>query len=274
VRVEIFSAWPAWLQALVAGLVTWGLTALGASVVFMVRAVNRKVLDALLGFAAGVMLAASVWSLLIPSMAIAAAQGVPSWMPAVVGLFLGGMALYLADAVIPHLHLGAKTSQSEGLPTPWKRSTLLFLAMTLHNIPEGLSFGVAFGAGSMQGEFAEVATYAGAIALVVGIGLQNIPEGMAIALPMRGEGMSRLKAWGYGAMSAVVEPIFAVLGALAVVSISAALPYALSFAAGAMLYVVIEELIPESQRHGNTDLATLATLFGFALMMVLDVALS
>lgn len=272
--MDTFTAWSAWLQALTAGLLTWGLTALGAALVFVVRTVNRKVLDVLLGFAAGVMLAASVWSLLIPSMEIATQQGIASWIPAVVGLFLGGMGLYLADTLIPHLHLGAKTSQTEGLPTPWKRSTLLFLAMTLHNIPEGLSFGVAFGAGSMHETFADVATLAGALALVVGIGLQNIPEGMAIALPMRGEGMSRLKAWGYGAMSAVVEPIFAVLGALAVVSISMILPYALAFAAGAMLYVVIEELIPESQRHGNTDLATLATLVGFALMMVLDVVLA
>jgi ZIP family zinc transporter len=235
--------------------------------------VNQKLLDAMMGFAAGVMIAASFWSLLAPSIDMAEAQGIPVWLPATVGFLLGGVFLRLADAVLPHLHVGAEIHEAEGLSTSWRRSTLLVLAITLHNIPEGLAVGVTFGAAAMEMEVATGATLAAAVALAVGIGLQNFPEGIAVSMPLRGEGMSRPKAFGYGQLSGVVEPISAVLGALAVTSIRPILPYALAFAAGAMIFVVVEELIPESQRHGNTDLATMSAMGGFAIMMLLDVAL-
>lgn len=261
------------LQALLAGLFTWTITACGAAVVFLTSSVNRRLLDAMMGFAAGVMIAASFWSLLAPSIEMAEAQGLPVWLPATVGFLLGGMFLRLADAVLPHLHVGAGVGEAEGVPTSWRRSTLLVLAITLHNIPEGLAVGVTFGAAAMQLDVATGATLAAAIALSVGIGLQNFPEGIAVSMPLHGDGMSRLKAFGYGQLSGVVEPISAVLGALAVISVRPVLPYALAFAAGAMIFVVIEELIPESQRHGNTDLATMSAMGGFAVMMLLDVAL-
>jgi zinc transporter, ZIP family len=268
-----FAAQSPVVQALLAGLFTWTVTACGAGVVFLTSSVNRKLLDAMMGFAAGVMIAASFWSLLAPSIDMAEAQGMPVWLPATVGFLLGGVFLRLADAVLPHLHVGAEMHEAEGVPTSWRRSTLLVLAITLHNIPEGLAVGVTFGAAAMQLEVATGATLAGAVALAVGIGLQNFPEGIAVSMPLRGEGMSRLKAFGYGQLSGVVEPISAVLGALAVISIRPLLPYALAFAAGAMIFVVVEELIPESQRHGNTDLATMSAMGGFAVMMLLDVAL-
>ncbi len=261
------------LQALLAGLFTWTITACGAAVVFLTSSVNRRLLDAMMGFAAGVMIAASFWSLLAPSIEMAEAQGLPVWLPATVGFLLGGMFLRLADAVLPHLHVGARVGEAEGVPTSWRRSTLLVLAITLHNIPEGLAVGVTFGAAAMQLDVATGATLAAAIALSIGIGLQNFPEGIAVSMPLYGDGMSRLRAFGYGQLSGVVEPISAVLGALAVISVRPILPYALAFAAGAMIFVVIEELIPESQRHGNTDLATMSAMGGFAVMMLLDVAL-
>jgi ZIP family zinc transporter len=258
------------IQAFIAGCFTWGITALGAALVFFTRTVSRRLLDALLGFAAGVMIAASFWSLLAPAVELATEQGMPGWLPATIGLLAGGLSLALLDKILPHLHPGAPDQTVEGVPTAWRRTTLLVLAITLHNIPEGLALGVAFGAAANG---IGAATTAGAIALAIGIGLQNFPEGVAVALPLRGEGISRLKSFWYGQLSAVVEPIAAVLGAAVVSVFRPLLPYALSYAAGAMLFVVIEELIPESQRNGNTDLATASALGGFAVMMILDVAL-
>ena len=257
-------------QALLATLFTWGVTALGAASVFMVRTVNQKLLDSLLGFAAGVMLAASFWSLLAPAIEMANEQNVPSWLPAVVGFLAGGICLRLIDAVLPHLHIHAPRQEAEGLKTTWKRSLLLVLAITLHNIPEGLAVGVAFGATALG---LETASFTGAVALAVGIGLQNFPEGIAVAMPLRREGLSRFKSFWYGQISGVVEPIAGVIGAWAVLAARPLLPYALSFAAGAMIFVVVEDVIPESHREGNIDLATTGLLIGFAIMMMLDVAL-
>ncbi|WP_152049842.1 ZIP family metal transporter [Tautonia marina] len=258
------------VQSLMAGGLTWGVTALGASLVLLTRSMDRRVLDAMLGFASGVMIAASVWSLLIPAIDLSRDLGGSGWGPAALGFLLGGLVLRLADQWLPHLHPGLKRDRAEGIKTHWQRSTLLVLAITLHNIPEGLAIGVAFGAtehGTIEGSLGR------AIALAIGIGLQNLPEGVAVALPLRGEGVGRFKAFWYGQLSAVVEPIAAVIGAAAVLFVRPLLPYTLAFAAGAMIYVVVEELVPESQQQGNTDLATLGTMAGFAVMMVLDVSL-
>jgi len=232
--------------------------------------VNRTLLDGMLGFAAGVMIAASYWSLLAPAIEMAEASGVPPWLPAAVGFLLGGAFLWAIDKVLPHLHLGLPTDQAEGPPTTWRRSILLVLAITMHNIPEGLAVGVAFGAAASGLPSASVA---GALALAVGIGLQNFPEGVAVAVPLRRENLSRGRAFWYGQLSGMVEPIAGVLGAAAVLLIQPILPYALAFAAGAMIYVVVEELIPESQLQSITDVATVGAMLGFAVMMTLDVAL-
>lgn len=260
-------------QSLLAGCFTWGVTALGASVVFVTRRVNRKLLDTMMGFAAGVMIAASFWSLLVPSIDMAETQGAVAWMPAAVGFLIGGLFLRIADAAIPHLHPGARRADAEGPTTSWRRATLLVLAITLHNILEGLAVGVTFGAAALPVETATGATLAAAAVLAVGIGLQNFPEGIAVAMPLRGEGVSSGRSFWYGQLSGAVEPVSAVIGAAAVLSVRSVLPYALAFAAGAMIYVVVEELIPESQRYGNTDLATLGAMGGFTVMMILDVAL-
>ena len=258
------------LQALLATLFTWFVTALGAGLVFFFRTINRKVLDAMLGFAAGVMIAASYWSLLAPAIEMAEESSGPAWIPATVGFLLGGVFLWTADKILPHLHLGFPMAEAEGLKTSWQRSVLLVLAITLHNIPEGLAVGVAFGALASD---ISAASLAGAIALALGIGIQNFPEGAAVSVPLRREGMSRLKSFWYGQLSGVVEPIAGVIGAAAVILIKPILPYALAFAAGAMIYVVVEELIPESQLDKNTDVATMGAMGGFAVMMTLDVAL-
>jgi len=259
------------MQALIATLFTWGVTALGAALVFFFKTFNQKLLDAMMGFAAGVMIAASFWSLLAPSIAMAEELGnVASWIPALVGFMTGGLFLAGVDKILPHLHPGFSNDKSEGPATKWQRSVLLVLAITLHNIPEGLAIGVAFGAVSMG---LPSASLGAAIALAIGIGLQNFPEGTAVSVPLRREGMSRGKAFLYGQASGVVEPFAAVLGAILVLSIQAILPYALAFAAGAMIFVVIEELIPSAQLEGNTDLVTIAALIGFSTMMTLDVAL-
>ena len=266
------------VQALLATLFTWGVTALGAAAVFVTREVNKKLLQGMLGFAAGVMIAASFWSLLAPAIEMAEESGVPSWLPAVVGFLAGGAFLYAVDRSLPHLHLGLSLDETEGIKTSWQRSVLLVLAITLHNIHEGLAVGVAFGAVAAG---LPSATHAGAIALAIGIGLQNFPEGIAVAVPLRGEGLSRGRAFFLGQLSGVVEPIAGVLGAAAVLLMRPILPYALAFAAGAMIYVVVEELIPESQREdkdsplsgSRTDIATLGAMGGFAVMMLLDVAL-
>lgn len=261
------------MQAFIAGLFTWSITALGAGLVVFARTVNQRLLDGMLGFAAGVMLAASYWSLLAPSIALSEHTGMPAWFPAALGLILGGGFLWVADKIIPHVHLFKSSSEAEGISTEWHKTTLLVLAITLHNIPEGLAVGVAFGAVAAGLDMAGSITLAGAAALAIGIGIQNFPEGVAVAMPIRARGASRLKSFWYGQLSAIVEPVAAVLGAAAVLQFRPILPYALAFAAGAMIFVVIEELVPESHSHGNTDLATLSALFGFLVMMTLDVAL-
>jgi ZIP family zinc transporter len=258
------------IQSLFGTLFTWGVTALGAAGVFLSKEISRKVLDAMLGFAAGVMIAASYWSLLAPSIEISETLGYPSYIPPAIGFLLGGIVLWLIDRLIPHLHLWLPMSQAEGIKTTWQRSVLLILAITIHNIPEGMAVGVAFGAAAAG---IPGASTAGAIALALGIGIQNFPEGLAISAPLRREGFSRFRSWWYGQLSAVVEPIAAVIGAAAVVTMRQILPYALAFAAGAMIYVVIEELIPEAQNGQNTDIATAGAMLGFTVMMILDVAL-
>ncbi|NOZ47677.1 MAG: ZIP family metal transporter [Chlorobi bacterium] len=257
-------------QALIATIFTWLMTAAGASVVFFFKTINRKVLDGMLGFAAGVMIAASFWSLLAPAIEMAEASNKPGWIPALVGFLSGGVFLRIIDKILPHLHLGLPMSKAEGIKTSWQRSTLLVLAITLHNIPEGLAVGVAFGALAAD---LPSASLSGAIALTIGIGIQNFPEGLAVSVPLRREKLSRFKSFWYGQLSGLVEVFAGVFGAWAVVSMTVILPYALSFAAGAMIFVVVEELIPESQQEGNTDIATLGAMLGFAVMMVLDVGL-
>lgn len=256
--------------ALLATLFTWGVTMLGAGSVFMVRGFNQKLLDWLLGFAGGVMIAASFWSLLAPAIEMSVDQGALPWLPPVIGFLLGGAFLRLLDRILPHLHTGATRAEAEGPPSSLHRSILMVTAITIHNIPEGLAVGVAIGAAALTGD---PAAYGPALALAIGIGLQNFPEGIAVAMPLRREGMSRRRAFFYGQSSALVEPVAGVLGAAAVLAAQPILPYALAFAAGAMIFVVVEEVIPESQRYGNTDLATTGVMLGFAVMMVLDVAL-
>jgi ZIP family zinc transporter len=258
------------VQALLATCFTWWITALGASLVFFVRQVKQNYLDAALGFAAGVMIAASFWSLLAPAIEMSQGKKIPEWIPPAVGFILGGVFLRICDKLIPHLHRFLPVAEAEGIHTRWKKTILLVLAITLHNFPEGLAVGVAFGAVAHGGE---AATLAGAVALAIGIGLQNFPEGMAVSLPLRREGISRKKSFFYGQLSGAVEPLAGVLGAVAVIYAMPILPYALSFAAGAMIFVVVEEAIPESQGQGNTDLATLGAMTGFTVMMILDVAL-
>ncbi|HOL67868.1 MAG TPA: ZIP family metal transporter, partial [bacterium] len=260
---------PVW-QSFLATVFTWAMTAAGAALVFFFKTASRKVLDPMLGFSAGVMLAASFWSLLAPAIALSAASGQSAWMAPAIGFAAGGFFLWLADKILPHLHPGFPASSAEGLKTSWQRSILLVLAITLHNIPEGLAVGVSFGAAASHLPGTSLLT---AVSLALGIGLQNLPEGTAVALPLRREGMSLARSFWYGQLSGVVEPMAAVAGAAAVLAIKPALPYALSFAAGAMIFVVVEELIPESQLGQQTDLATLGTIAGFLTMMVLDVAL-
>jgi len=257
-------------QALLATIFTWGLTALGASGVFASREISRKVLDTMLGFAAGVMIAASFWSLLLPSIEMSEGKSLPSWFPPAVGFLLGGAFLWGVDKVLPHLHLNFPMEAKEGIATNFQRSILLVLAITLHNIPEGLAVGVAFGAVAAG---LPSATLPAAIALAVGIGIQNFPEGLAVALPLRREGLSQGRSFWFGQLSGLVEPVAGVLGAVAVLLMQPILPYALGFAAGAMIFVVVEELIPESQRGENTDTATLGVMVGFVVMMILDVGL-
>ena len=258
-------------QAFVATLFTWGVTAAGAALVFLKKTISQKVLDSMLGFAAGVMIAASFWSLLNPGIEMAEQMGQTPWLTAVIGFLGGGVFMRLTDKFLPHLHPGLRMDQSEGVKTSWQRSTLLVLAITLHNIPEGLAIGVAFGAVAAG---LPSATIGGAIALAIGIGIQNFPEGTAVSMPLRREGMSRGKSFLLGQASGMVEPVAGVIGALFVLMMQPILPYALCFAAGAMIFVVVEELIPESQRiQANIDTVTMATMGGFSVMMMLDVAL-
>jgi len=268
--IAFFEQFSPVIQSLFGTLFTWGVTALGAAGVYLSKEISRKLLDAMLGFAAGVMIAASYWSLLAPSIEISETLGVPSYLPPAIGFLLGGLALWLIDRLLPHLHLGLPMSEAEGIKTTWQRSVLLILAITMHNIPEGMAIGVAFGAAAAG---IPGASTSGAIALALGIGIQNFPEGLAISAPLRREGFSRFRSWWYGQLSAIVEPIGAVIGAAAVITMRQILPYALAFAAGAMIYVVIEELIPEAQNGQNTDIATAGAMLGFTVMMILDVAL-
>jgi len=257
------------IQALFATGFTWAVTALGAATVFMAKQASRKLLDVMLGFAGGVMIAASFWSLLAPAIEMSADKNIPTWFPALAGFLGGGVFLRIADRILPHLHHGYTLEDAEGIKTSWRKTTLLIMAITLHNIPEGLAVGVAFGA--LAAGFPSV-TLAGAITLAIGIGIQNFPEGLAVSMPLRREGMSRLKSFWYGQLSGIVEPIAGVIGAAAVILVQPILPYALGFAAGAMIFVVIEDVIPESQSEGNIDLATIGAMIGFSLMMILDVA--
>jgi len=265
--IETFSTLDPVVQALLATLFTWFMTALGAATVFAGRELNQKILDWSLGFAGGVMIAASYWSLLAPAIEISERQSLPAWLPALAGFLFGGIFLRGIDYLLPHMHIGE--DKPEGIKTTWQRTTLLIVAITLHNFPEGLAIGVAFGA-IVQG--LETATVTGAIALAIGIGIQNFPEGIAVSMPLRRIGISPLKSFWYGQLSAIVEPTAGVLGAAVVIWARAMLPYALAFAAGAMIFVVVEDLIPESHRAGHVDLATTGVMVGFALMMVLDVA--
>ena len=256
------------IGAFYATIFTWLMTALGASLVFFVKNLNRMVLDGLLGFTGGVMVAASFWSLLAPGIEMSPGEGFVKVLPTSIGFALGALFIFLLDKILPHIHINFK--DSEGIKTPWHKTTLLVLAITLHNIPEGLAVGVLFGGVSLG---LPEATISGAVILALGIGIQNLPEGIAVSMPMRRLGASRIKSFWYGQLSAIVEPLAAVLGAFAVTFFSPLLPYALSFAAGAMIFVVIEEVIPEAQQDKYTDLATMGFILGFIIMMCLDVAL-
>ena len=269
--LEQFQLLPPVCQALIGGLFTWFITALGAASVFFTRSVNQKLLDSMLGFAGGVMLAASYWSLLAPAIEISDHSSLPAWLVPAIGFVSGGILLWGLDRVIPHLHPEKPRDEAEGPKTNWDRSILLVAAITLHNIPEGLAVGVAFG-GVIAG--VPAASLGAAMALSIGIAIQNFPEGIAVAMPLRAEGMSAGRSFWYGQLSAAVEPVAAVTGAATVAYSAPMLPFALSFAAGAMVYVVVEELIPGSHNNGNVDLATCCLMAGFTFMMVLDVALS
>lgn len=258
------------VQALLATLFTWLMTALGSGVVFFFKRIERNILDAMLGFAAGVMIAASYWSLLAPAIEMAENAGQTAWIPATAGFLLGGAVLWIIDKLLPHLHPGFPIEEAEGLNSSWRRSVLLVLAITIHNIPEGLAVGVAFGALAAD---LPSASLGGAMALAIGIGIQNFPEGTAVSVPLRREGINRMRSFWYGQLSGLVEPVAGVAGAVAVIYMQPILPYALAFAAGAMIYVVVEELIPESQHEKHTDVATIGAMLGFAVMMTLDVAL-
>ncbi|MEE1106992.1 ZIP family metal transporter [Macrococcoides canis] len=260
------------MQAFLAGIFTWMMTALGASIVLFIPGVNRKLLNTLQGFAAGIMIAASFWSLLTPALEFGEKSSSLSWIPAAIGFILGGLLIRSLDFIVPHSHPSSTqiSHKKEGPENKLKDSTLLFLAMTLHNIPEGLALGVVFG--SLNQNNSESAVL-GAIGLAIGMGIQNIPEGAAVSLPLKADGNSSRKSFNLGQLSGIVEPIFAVIGAFAIVLVTPILPYALAIAAGAMIYVVVEDLIPSSQSGDNTDLATLALMIGFVFMMILDVSL-
>lgn len=274
--IDFFDSINPVMAAFLATMFTWFLTALGASFVFFFKKMNRSVLDTMLGFTGGVMVAASIWSLIEPSFNAAEELinmgkiGVPRWFPAAIGFLLGALFLFSLDKFIPHLHINFGDKENEGMQTEWRRTTLLVLAITLHNIPEGLAVGILFGGAAAGIGDASIAS---AVILAIAIGIQNFPEGIAVSMPLRRQGVSRFRSFWFGQLSAIVEPIAGVIGALAVLTFEPILPYALAFAAGAMIYVVVEEVIPETQRDKYTDLATLGFIFGFLIMMILDVAL-
>ena len=256
------------IQALIATLFTWGITALGASVVFLFKTINKSVLDAMLGFAAGVMIAATFFSLLSPAIEMADALSMIPWLVVSLGFLGGGLLLYIGDKIFDILMM--KTQKRKEEKQSLKRSIMVILSITLHNIPEGMAIGVAFGS-IVYG--IEGATLSAAVMLAIGIGIQNFPEGSAVSLPLRREGMSRKKAFLFGNLSGIVEPISAVIGAILVLKIQVLLPILLAFAGGAMIYVVVQELIPESQTNAKKDLMALFTILGFIVMMIFDVAL-
>ncbi|MCX2678879.1 ZIP family metal transporter [Galbibacter sp. EGI 63066] len=268
--IEFFEGIDPVLGALIATIFTWLLTALGAAFVFFFKQMKRSALDGMLGFTGGVMIAASFWSLLAPAIEMSEGEGFEKVLPAAVGFGLGALFLFGLDKILPHLHINFKASETEGIETNWHKTILLVLAITLHNIPEGLAVGVLFG-GVAAG--VPEATISGAVVLAIGIGIQNFPEGIAVAMPLRRQGASRRKSFNYGQLSAIVEPVAGVIGALAVSFFTPILPYALAFAAGAMVFVVVEEVIPETQQDKYTDIATLGFMGGFLIMMTLDVAL-
>ncbi len=256
------------LLALMAGLFTWFMTSLGSALVFVFKEINKNILNIMLGFAAGVMVAASFWSLLLPATEIAEQAEMIAWVPVVVGFAAGGALLMVMDKILPHLHPNSKDGSPEGMPSHLKKSILLVFAITLHNIPEGFAVGVAFGAMANEG-----ISFAAATVVALGIGIQNLPEGAAVSIPLRKEGYSRKKSFMIGQLSGVVEPIAALLGAYFALHMTYLLPYILSFAAGAMIYVVVEELIPESQSEEHSHGATIGSMAGFLLMTFLDIAL-
>lgn len=256
------------VQALIATLFTWGMTALGSGMIFIAKGISKNLLNGMLGFASGVMIAASYWSLLEPAIELSRGMSIPVWFPAVAGFLLGGLFLFIVDKLLPHLHMGETVP--EGPKSSWQRSVLLITAITLHNIPEGLAVGVAFGAAAAGIEGAGVAS---AVALALGIGIQNFPEGLAVSAPLRREGWPAGKAFMYGQFSGMVEPVAGLIGVLATMMMRQILPYALAFAAGAMIYVVVEELIPASKCDGHSDIPTIGVMLGFAVMMLLDVGL-
>ncbi|MBT3319362.1 MAG: ZIP family metal transporter [Clostridia bacterium] len=267
---EFLASQPPTIQALLGTLFTWFLTALGAAIVFFFKKMNKKLLDAMLGFAAGVMIAASFFSLILPAVELTESMGQPSWLIAAIGFAAGCVFLFIADKLIPHMHAFNKVEHREGVKTNWKKSVLLVTAITLHNIPEGLAVGVAFGAVAVG---IPGATVASAVALAIGIGIQNFPEGAAVSIPLRREGFSRRKSFFFGQLSGMVEPIAGVLGAVAVIAFRPILPYALCFAAGAMIYVVVEELVPEGHTDSKSHIATIGIIIGFIVMMMLDLGL-
>ena len=268
--LEFFERIDPILGAFIASIFTWLLTALGSSLVFFIKTLNRQLLDGMLGFTGGVMIAASYWSLLAPAIEMTSdvSPNLPIWFPSSVGFIMGAFFLFFLDKFMPHLHINF--DNSEGIKTNWQKTTLLVLAITLHNIPEGLAVGVLFGAVSHGLPGAEIST---ALVLAIGIALQNFPEGIAVSMPLRRQGVSRFRAFWFGQLSAIVEPIFAVIGAILVVYTLPILPYALAFAAGAMIYIVIEEVVPESQQDNYTDTSTIGFIIGFVIMMILDTSL-
>ena len=269
--VAFFSTIPPVYAALIATTFTWLLTAAGAGMVFFFKSLNRVVLDTMLGFTGGVMVAASCFGLLMPAIEDTAGSGFEKVGPAVIGFSLGALFLFGLDKLLPHLHINFKNA--EGPKTTWHRTTLLVLAITMHNIPEGLAVGIVFGAAFVGNTVGDFDMINNAMIIALGIGIQNFPEGFAVAMPLRREGISRRKSFWFGQLSAIVEPIAGVLGAIAVLYFEPILPYALAFAAGAMIYVVVEEVIPETQRDKHSDLAVLGFMIGFVLMMALDTGL-
>jgi ZIP family zinc transporter len=261
------------LSALIGTLFTWSITALGAALVFPFSKASKRLFNGMLGFSAGVMIAASFWSLLSPAIDLAESQGMNPIIQTSLGFLTGGAFILLVDRYLPHMHV--MSHHQEGVKSSWHRSILLVLAITLHNIPEGLAVGVAFGfaATLAAGSTAATAAIGGAIALAIGIGIQNFPEGAAVSIPLKREGMSKRKAFSIGQFSGMVEPMAGVVGAILAITMQNILPFSLSFAAGAMIYVVVEELIPESQMLETTKIATVGAMLGFVIMMVLDVGL-